>query len=127
MSPTIRSASSSRPWMNNQRGLSGTLRRTSITATPSTAPTTNATRHPMCVGKTADRKKMAAAEPPAEPNQYEPLMIRSTRPRTRAGINSSIAEFTAEYSPPIPAPVKKRARKKNQGAKENAVTTVAAT
>ena len=35
-------------------------------------------------------------------------MIRSTRPRTRAGISSSIAELIAAYSPPMPAPVKKR-------------------
>ena len=41
-------------------------------------------------------------------------MIRSTRPRTRAGISSSIAELIAAYSPPMPAPVKKRQRKKYQ-------------
>jgi hypothetical protein len=35
-------------------------------------------------------------------------MIRSTVPRTRAGISSSIAELIAAYSPPMPAPVKKR-------------------
>ena len=35
-------------------------------------------------------------------------MIRSTVPRTRAGISSSIAELMAAYSPPMPAPVKKR-------------------
>jgi hypothetical protein len=52
-------------------------------------------------------------------------MIRSTRPRTLAGINSSIAELIAAYSPPIPAPVRKRAAKKYQGAKEKAVATVA--
>ena len=34
--------------------------------------------------------------------------MRSTRPRTRAGINSSIAELIAAYSPPIPAPVSAR-------------------
>jgi len=52
-------------------------------------------------------------------------MIRSTRPRTRAGISSSIAELMAAYSPPMPEPVKKRAMKKYQGAKANAVATVA--
>ena len=52
-------------------------------------------------------------------------MIRSTRPRTRAGISSSIAELIAAYSPPMPAPVKKRQRKKNHGAYANAVATVA--
>ena len=52
-------------------------------------------------------------------------MIRSTRPRTRAGISSSIAELIAAYSPPMPAPVKKRAMKKYQGANANAVAPVA--
>ena len=50
-------------------------------------------------GDRADRR--------ADPEQ--PLMARSTQPRTRAGISSSIAELIAEYSPPIPAPVKNRA------------------
>ena len=53
-------------------------------------------------------------------------MIRSTRPRTRAGISSSMAELIAEYSPPMPAPVKKRQRKKNQAVHEAAVASVAA-
>ena len=52
-------------------------------------------------------------------------MIRSTRPRTRAGISSSIAELIAAYSPPMPAPVKKRATKKYRAVIENAVATVA--
>ena len=52
-------------------------------------------------------------------------MIRSTRPRTRAGISSSIAELIAAYSPPMPAPVKKRAMKKNSGEIAKAVATVA--
>ena len=52
-------------------------------------------------------------------------MIRSTRPRARAGIISSIAELIAEYSPPIPAPVKKRAARNHAGLVENAVATVA--
>ena len=52
-------------------------------------------------------------------------MIRSTRPRTRAGISSSITELMAAYSPPIPAPVKKRQTKKNAALEENAVATVA--
>jgi hypothetical protein len=42
------------------------------------------------------------------PSQNDPLMIRSTRPRTRAGISSSMAELMAAYSPPMPAPVKNR-------------------
>lgn len=36
----------------------------------------------------------------AVPNQYDPLTARSTRPRTLAGMSSSIAEFIALYSPP---------------------------
>ena len=52
-------------------------------------------------------------------------MIRSTLPRTRAGISSSIAELIAAYSPPMPEPVKKRQTKKNRALPENAVATVA--
>ena len=52
-------------------------------------------------------------------------MIRSTVPRTRAGISSSIAELIAAYSPPMPAPVKKRQTAKNRNEPENAVATVA--
>ena len=52
------------------------------------------------------------------------MTIRSTRPRARAGISSSIAELIAEYSPPIPVPVRNRAAKKNHGENENAVSTV---
>ena len=53
-------------------------------------------------------------------------MIRSTRPRTRAGISSSIAELIAAYSPPMPAPVKKRQMPKKRNDVENAVAIVAA-
>lgn len=52
-------------------------------------------------------------------------MMRSTRPRTFAGISSSIAELAAAYSPPMPAPVRKRQMTKYYGAKEKAVATVA--
>ena len=50
-----------------------------------------------------------------------PLIARSTQPRTRAGISSSIAELIAEYSPPMPAPVKNRKKAKLQKSQENAV------
>ena len=53
-------------------------------------------------------RTIAAAAPAIAPIQYDPLMIRSTRPRTRAGISSSIAELIAAYSPPMPAPVRNR-------------------
>ena len=49
-----------------------------------------------------------AAPPMTAPNQKEPLMIRSTRPRTRAGISSSMAELMAAYSPPMPRPATNR-------------------
>ena len=52
-------------------------------------------------------------------------MIRSTRPRTRAGISSSMAELMAAYSPPMPAPVKKRQTKNIAALEVNAVATVA--
>ncbi len=45
------SASSSRPWMNIQRGDSGTLRRTSRMTRPSTAPSPKARRQPRSGGK----------------------------------------------------------------------------
>ena len=93
---------------------------------PKMAPMPKASRHPMLAGKfDVFRTTSAPAAPAAEPSQYVPLIIRSTRPRTRAGISSSIAELMAAYSPPIPEPVKKRVMKKYQGAKANAVATVA--
>ena len=66
-----------------------------------------------------------SAAPAAVPSQNEPLMIRSTVPRTRAGISSSIAELIAAYSPPMPAPVKKRQIAKTRNEPANAVATVA--
>ena len=63
-----------------------------------------------CCRRTSDSRPPATA-----PSQNEPLMIRSTRPRARAGIISSIAELIAEYSPPIPAPVKNRAARNQSG------------
>ena len=44
----------------------------------------------------------------AAPIQNVPLMARSTVPRTRAGISSSMAELIAAYSPPMPAPARIR-------------------
>ena len=67
-----------------------------------------------------------SAAPSAVPSQNEPLMMRSTVPRTRAGISSSIAELIAAYSPPMPAPVKKRQTANMRNDPENAVATVAA-
>src|SRR5579875_745607 len=113
--------------MKSQRGLSGTLRRTTRTANPKMAPMPNEIRHPMPIGKMdVFKKSSAAAAPNADPSQNEPLIAKSTRPRTRAGISSSIAELIAAYSPPMPAPAKNLAAKKYHGANENAVAAVAA-
>lgn len=85
-----------------------------------------ASRHPTSVANSAVfNSAIEAKAPSAAPIQKLPLMIRSIRPRTRAGISSSIAELIAAYSPPMPKPVKKRQRKKNQALQENAVTAVA--
>ncbi len=125
-SSTIASASFSWPWMNAQRGDSGTLRRTSRIVSPKIAPIPNARRQPSDAGKIAVlRKKTASSAPKAVPSQYDPLIARSTRPRRRAGMSSSIAELMAAYSPPMPAPVKNRNRKNIHGAIENAVRMVA--
>jgi hypothetical protein len=53
------------------------------------------------------------------------LIARFTRPRTRAGISSSIAELMAAYSPPMPKPVKKRHTMNDVKPVENAVAMVA--
>ena len=65
------------------------------------------------------------AAPSAAPIQKLPLMARSVQPRTRAGISSWIVELIAAYSPPMPAPVRKRKRQKLQKFHENAVAAVA--
>ena len=84
------------------------------------------TRQPMSAARmfSSSRTSVIAA-PTAAPSQYDPLTIRSIRPRSRAGISSSIAELMAAYSPPMPAPVKKRQMKKTMALGENAVATVA--
>ena len=50
-SATIFSASSLRPWIISQRGLSGTQCRKNSTTNPSTAPMPNANRQPSHTGK----------------------------------------------------------------------------
>ena len=102
MSPTIASASASRPWMNSQRGLSGTCRRTSKTARARMTPRAKPRRQPISFGSHAVFSRARdAADPAADPTQYEPLTTRLTRPRARGGISSSMAELIAAYSPPI--------------------------
>jgi hypothetical protein len=53
------------------------------------------------------------------------LIARFTRPRTRAGISSSMAELIAAYSPPMPTPVTKRQSANAAKPSVNAVATVA--
>ncbi len=65
---------------------------------------------------------MLASEPAAAPTQKVPLIARSTHPRTRPGISSSMAELIAEYSPPIAAPVRNRKKAKLGKSHENAVS-----
>ena len=45
---------------------------------------------------------IAMRAPRTVPSQKEPFTARSTLPRTREGMSSSIAELTAAYSPPMP-------------------------
>ena len=65
-----------------------------------------------------------AAAPTAVPSQYDPFTRRSTVPRTLAGINSSMAELMAEYSPPMPIPVRNRRTKNHHASNEAAVNSV---
>ena len=94
---------------------------------------------------TRPRRSDPKAEPPAEVDGEEPGVEQDERreragrradpvaavdrqvdpPRTLAGISSSIAELIAEYSPPIPAPVKKRKRAKLQKSQANPVQSAA--
>ena len=73
--------------------------------------------------------RAAGSSPPAPsaaPSQKVELMMRSTRPRTRAGMSSSMAELMAAYSPPMPAPVSARKMTKLAKFQEKAVAAVAA-
>ena len=80
---------------------------------------TSAANRPCRAGRWRRGRPPRGAEPvTAVDDQVDPAPAR-------AGIISSIAELIAAYSPPIPAPVKKRAAKKYQGGKEKAVATVA--
>ena len=64
---TIRSASSSWPWMKSQRGLSGTLRRTKRTPSPRIAPSRNEIRQPtLAESRVLSR---AGSRPPSRPRR----------------------------------------------------------
>ena len=81
----------------------------------------------MSMGKIeVSRATMESIEPPTAPSQNEPLMMMSTRPRWLAGISSSTAELIAAYSPPMPAPVRKRRMKNIQASVARPVPAVAA-
>ena len=71
------------------------------------------------------KKTTAPNAPSAAPSQKLPLIARSVRPRNRAGTNSWIAELIAAYSPPMPAPVRKRNSAKLQKSHDKAVAAVA--
>ena len=62
------SASSMRPWVISQRGLSGRVRATMITTIASTGPIRNASRQPT-LGANAFRKISEANEPRIAPAQ----------------------------------------------------------
>ena len=90
-------------------------RRSSSTTSPITPPTTKAARQPIEGGRKAGSSATTApSAPSAAPIQKLPLITRSVKPRLRAGISSWIVAFTAEYSPPIPAPVMRRNSAKDQ-------------
>jgi hypothetical protein len=120
MSAMMASASSTRPWPISHRGLSGTYCRARIIAPPTRAPTPKATRQAYCWGRVLSSSSVAPA-PRMAPSQKVLLMARFTRPRTRAGISSSMAELMAEYSPPIARPVMKRNSTKLQKPQDKAV------
>ena len=127
MSRTMRSASSARPCEISQRGLSGTWRRISRMATASSAPSAKPPRQPHTGPSTrGSSSTRLSPAPSAAPSQKLPLIARLTRPRTRAGISSSMAELMAAYSPPMPSPVTKRHTAKKAKFGEKAVAKVAA-
>ena len=89
MSATIFSASSARPCVISQRGLSGSHIRMKNTMSARAAPIRKAARQPCSGSITAGSSStIAASAPSAAPIQNEPLMQRSVQPRTRAGTNS---------------------------------------
>ncbi len=80
---------------------------------PMKAPNPNASRQPSHSGSSfGSSKGTETAAPAIAPSQNVPLTARSTRPRSLAGISSSMAELIAAYSPPIAMPVNMRNRAK---------------
>ena len=90
------------------------------------APRPKPRRQPRSVLKIeVSRRTPVSAAPNAAPSQKLPFTARSTHPRTRAGMSSSIAELIAAYSPPIPSPVRNRKAANHAKLPANAVPTVA--
>lgn len=89
-------------------------------------PVKKATRQPQAGSITSGfRSTIDMNEPSAAPIQNEPLMTRLVQPRTRAGTSSWMVELIAVYSPPIPAPVRKRKKQKLQMFHDRPVAAVA--
>ena len=107
---TILSASSSRPWMNSHRGLSGTLRRTiriaeaENRAQPEAQPPADVDGEDAGVeGKDRQQRAAAGAGPVAAVDR------RCRRARGLRGRDQLVdCRVDRAYSPPIPNPVKKR-------------------
>jgi hypothetical protein len=111
----MRSASPGWPCSISQRGLSGRPRRRKMTITARAPPTTKAARQPISGSTTRGSSTTSEVMlPSAAPAQKVPFTAKSVAPRRRAGISSWMAEFTAEYSPPMPAPVSMRQSAKLQ-------------
>jgi hypothetical protein len=101
-------------------------RRSSMMTKESTPPTTKAARQPISGSTSAGLSTISEmTAPSAPPAQKVPLMTRSVWPRRLAGISSWMALFTAAYSPPMPAPVRKRKKAKDQKSQEKPVAMVA--
>lgn len=81
MSSTVCSASSLRPRVISQRGLSGMVRRRKMMTRPSTGPMKKPIRQPQLTGTWLEKRYSPRAEPIAAPAQYVPLTAMSMRPR----------------------------------------------
>ena len=87
------------------------------------APRPKPTRQPIA-GSSSFSSTTVRPAANAVPIHQELLIASATRPRTRAGTSSSIAELIAEYSPPIPVPARKRKIMNDQKPQASAVATV---
>ena len=115
-----------KPWVISQRGLSGIQRLMTRMKSPIVVPIRKAKRQPRAGSMKAELS--STIEPPAPiaaPIQKLPLIRRSVQPRRRAGISSWIVELMAVYSPPMPAPVRKRNTTKLHASHDRPVAAVA--